>query len=251
MSADVNIIISQQKVNEILSEIGFPIIPLEATEIQNMNNFKNLIVWPSMREYFKWFPVINLQEKDVSSEFSIDFPNPQTFGVAEAHLNTAGFIARDSTNPFVNNSIYRSVTSYTGWGGGQYGTVNDYDARVSRFYDRMERASVISNNKAFRLDLDVQNRVLRGFTNVTGRLIIQWIEYREDFGKIPIQREAEVIDYAKAKLLRYIGMIRGQQVGGIGNAGFNFQLLLDRADKLDGPVLKKWKAFSKVIVNRE
>jgi hypothetical protein len=244
------IIIPESTISEIATEIGYPVIPIEKTEIQTKDQLKNLIIWPSMREFFTWFPKINEQEYQVTSNFDISFPNPETFTVANVRMNTAGFIARDATNPFVNNSIYRSVTSYTGWGGGQYGTVNDYEARISRFYDRLERASVINYNAAIKYDCDDLNRKITGFTNVTGRMIVRWCEYSEDWNRIPFQRQEEVIKYAKSRLLRYVGQIRGQQNTGIAQTAFNFQLQLDRAKELEEQSITKWKKFTKVVLLR-
>lgn len=255
--AETNIIINIQShyINRIISEAGFPLLKLKdmtelgSDEISILQNFKELVLWPAMQQFFIWFPVLNKQEYQVSSTFNINFPNTKTFGVTDARLNTAGFIARDVTNPFVNNSIYRSVSSSSSYGGGMYGTNNEYEMRSARISERLERQAIIDYNKAFRVNVDEINRTISGFTNVTARVIVTWAEYSEDFDKIPFRRVDEVISLAKAYLLRYLGQLRGQQNSNLPNT-FNYQMFLERADKLEKEIIGQWRAKTKVVLIR-
>jgi hypothetical protein len=244
------IIISQEKINEILSVIGYPVLSLsDIKELGSEEQFKQNIVWPSLRTFFQWFPIVENEEYQISGQFDIDFPDSNTFTVVDSRLNTAGFVARDSNNPFLNNSIYRSVTSSTGYGGGQYGTMNDYDMAQVRIYQRMERQSNIDLNKAFKVDVDLSNKKVSGFTNVTGRLIIKWGKYSEDFSKVPLRWESDVINLCKSKLLINLAMIRGQMTANI-PSNFNYQLFLDEGKRIETEVLKRFKSISKVVLLR-
>jgi hypothetical protein len=254
--------VPERYIQEILSEIGYPLIPMSSLkelassdEQGNLDvstirqNFLNLVCWPALREYFKWFPITEIVEYLAEESFSFDFPDPETFTVVDARLNTAGFGVRDSVNPFVNNSVYRAINTTSSYGGGMWGTKYDYDYRQARIYDRMERSSLIDQNKAFRLDVDFSNRKVIGFSNILGKLVLTWGKLSEDFNDVQIQRLPEVIKLAKAYLLRYIGQIRGQSLTSLPNQ-FNYQLFLDRSKELEESVLTSWKSYSKIIIFR-
>ncbi len=250
--------ISQDNLQEILSVVGYPLASLKdlefgdekATDQEKLNNIKQLIIWPSLREYFKWFPLLNIVEYMAEDSIILDFPTPETFTVVDARLNTAGFGVKDSVNPFVNNSVYRAVNTTSSYGGGMYGTKYDYDMRISRLYDRMERQSLISTNKAFRLDIDFENRKVVGFSNIMGKLVVSWGCYSEDFNEVPFKRVSEVIKLSQAYLLRYLGNLRGQQISNLPNT-FNFSMFLEKADDLEKKVLNKWEKYPKIVVLRE
>jgi hypothetical protein len=236
--------------NQILSVIGYPLVTLDnLEEIGSVDNFNEVIMTPTMREYFKWFPLINYQEYQISSYFSIDFPTATTFTVYQSRINTAGFVAKDSNNPFLNNSIYRTVTGSTGYGGGQYGTLNDYGTISARVMERMERQSSIDTNKAFRVDIDEANRKISGFTNVVGKLGVMWGYYSFDWKDIPYRWNDDVIRLAQSKLLFHLGMLRGQQNSNLPNQ-FNYQLQLDMAKKFEDEVIKKFKEMTKTVLIR-
>ena len=252
------ITISKEYQNEILMAVGYPLIKIEDIQELGMindkitpeENFKQLIVWPAMREFFKWFPIKNIQEYMSEESFSFDFPTEETFTVIYATLNTAGVGVRDAANPFVNNSVYRAINTTSSYGGGMWGTKYDYGMREARLYDRMERQSLIDTNKVFRIDVDPVNRVAFGFSNILGKLVIEWGEYSTNFYKIPFQRVSEVIDLAKSNLLQFLGMLRSQQNTGLPTS-FNYQSFITEASRLREEVINKWKNFSKLSMMRQ
>lgn len=256
-----NVIISDEYFNEILSSIGYPLADLtDLGEFAPQNgqpvsaqivksNIIDLVIFPAMRSYYKWFPIPYIQEFSVGEGFTIDFPDPEVFTVLDVRLNTAGFGARDTVNPFVNNSIYRAVNSTSSYGGAMWGTKYDYGMKQARIYDRMERASFIDMNKAVRFDVDDQNRTLKGYSNITGKIVITWGKMSENFGKIPYNRIDEVVQLSKANLLDHIGTVRGMQNSTLPNS-FNYQLLLDKAKTLRTEVIDKWKNFTKVVIQK-
>lgn len=255
-----NIIVQERYLKEILSEIGFPLIGYTDLKefADNLNDIKeediksniaNLVIFPAMREFYKWFPLSYIVEYFSEGSFDIDFPDPYIFTVLDARLNTSGFGTRDVTNPFVNNSVYRSMNTSSVYGGRMYGTNYDYDMKQARLYDRMERQSLIDMNAAFRIDVDEQNRNIRGYCNVMGKLVVTWGKYSENFSDIPLARIDEVIKLAKSNLLSFLGKIRGQQQSNLPNA-FNYTLFLDNAETYRKEVLDKWKSMTKVVLLR-
>lgn len=260
---NTNISISNQYFQEILSAAGYPLTTLSDLgefalngadsstnqESSIRKNILDLVVWPSMREYYKWFPIEYIVEYSAEDSFEVDFPDPDVFCVVDVRLNTAGFGVRDSVNPFVNNSVYRAVNSTSSYGGGMYGTPYDYDMRQARIYDRAERQSIIDTNKAFRANIDPQNRKVKGFSNMMGKLVITWGKLSENFDKIPYNRLDEVIKLCKSNLLDHIGRVRGMQQSNLPNS-FNYQLLLDTAKEWRKDVVDKWQKMSKIVIIR-
>ena len=245
-----DIIISNELQNEILSEVGYPTIQFKDLEFPDEKAFRQTILVPVMREYFTWFPIVKPAEYEIMSTFEIPFPTINTFTVQQAYLNTAGFGVRSSTNPFLNNSVYRAVNNASSYGGGLYGTKNDYGMFAARIMDRAERASLIDTNKVFKVRTDHTNRKVVGWSNITGKMVIQWCEWSDDFNDVIFQRRTDCINLAKAKLLHHLGMLRSQ----LGSTGvpvtLNYQLLLDRADKISEEVMKRWHEFGKVIIQK-
>lgn len=246
------VILPEDIKNRILSVVGYPLVTFdELKELGSEEEFKDIIIKSALFQFFTWFPIINRQEYQVSSTFEIDFPTINTFTAVDVRLNTAGFVVRDTNNPFVNNSIYQSLPSGSGssFGGGAYGTVNDYGFREARVYERLERQTMINMNKAVRHELDFVNNKLTGYTNITGRLVVSWGEYSEDFNKVQFRWRDDVIKLCQAKLLEHLGMIRGQSSNNLPNA-FNYDLFLRRAKDLNDEVLNKFKKFSKPVIIR-
>ena len=65
--------ISDKDYNEILAEIGYPVVragDLEYTKEQ----IEDLFIYPALREFFIWFPKTQQQSVYVSSEFLLLLP---------------------------------------------------------------------------------------------------------------------------------------------------------------------------------
>jgi hypothetical protein len=243
----MDITISDEMYNEIFAVAGYPIITASDLEI-SADNIKSLLIWPAMREYFKFFPIQTEAQQTIStSPFEVDFPNTTTFGVLDARLSTARYTGLGVTNnPFINA---QNIAISGGRRTGKYGTRYSYDFHLVRIIEDMERQSIIDTRKAFRVKVDLNNRKLKGYTNVTGKLIIVWADYSTDFSKIPFSKIDEVQKLAKANILDYLGSIRGQQNTDVPNQ-FNYSMFLDKAEDLREEVLDKWKRQTKVVLIR-
>jgi hypothetical protein len=244
-----DIIISQQDINEILSAVGYPTISLSDLEFPNEKVFREVILVPVMREYFTWFPIVKPVEYEIMSTFEIPFPTIQTFTVNQAYLNTAGFGVRSSTNPFLNNSVYRAVNNASSYGGGLYGTKNDYGMFSARIQERAERQSLIDTNKCLHLRTNHSDRKVEGWSNITGKLVVQWCEWSENFEDVVFQRRTDVKKLAKAKLMLHLGMLRSQLGATSGlPVNMNYQIFVDKGEKLEEEVLKRWKELTKTVI---
>lgn len=238
------ITISDDSVNEILIEVGYPIVTFDELEYTR-EQFEQYIVLPVMREYFTWFPLIEKNEYSVSSTFSIDFPDTDTFDVLDARINVQSLGGGATTsNPFINEQYIHKTKS-----AGKWGTNNDYDMDIARIYRRWERSSSVNSVSGKKIDVEVENRKVTGYTNIVGRLTITWAKTNPVFEEIPQTKFEDVIMLCKAQLLRSLGMIRGQQNSDT-PVQFDSQLFLDRAEELEEQVKTRWRSYAKPVIKR-
>ena len=241
------LVITDEIFKEILTEVGIPILDVTDLELTK-NQIKNLLIWPAVREFFKWFPLQSITDHNVSTSFSIDFPTSETYTVVDARLNVGGYQGVGITgNPLLNEFFIRR--SYGGYYGGVYGTRNNYGFYTARLAERTLSESVINYDKAFNIRIDEANSKVLGYTNVAGKLFITWGEYSEDFSNVHYTHIDEVIKLARVNILRYLGMLRNQDASDLPNEldGDDF---ISRADKLEDEIITGWKKHSKVIILR-
>jgi hypothetical protein len=236
--------IDEQYINEILRPVGYPVLTLDDDDFElSEEDIKTLCVLPAMREYFRWFPLIEEANYTISGEFSVDFPDSFVFGVTDARLNRLPRGGSTTNNPFVNERFFSQSRA------GAYGTKNDYDLTIARIYERYEKQSFVNVNSAFAVRLDQNNRRLHGYTTISGEMLVTWARWDNQFSKIPYNKLDEVIKLSQSYLLETLGMIRGQMNQGL-DVDYNYQLFLDKAETLKEEILSNWKAHTKPIVLR-
>lgn len=233
--------ISESDYEEILLDLGYPTIPEEDLEFKR-ETIQEKMIFPALREYFKWFPLTEIVSYRVSSSFSIDFPSEDVYGVLDSRINSS--ISSDRTSsPFLNDLLIRQHK------GGAYGTENDYGLLSSRIIERSEMNSLRNSSKAFRVSVDSENRIVSGYINSSSELIITWAKYSTNFSSVPFKRKDEVLKLAKAYVLEAFAMLRGQMDTDIG-MDFNVSAFEDKATEYKESIMKKWKEMSKVIIMR-
>lgn len=240
----MEISISDSNYYEILVEVGYPVVKESELEYTRQQ-IEDFFIFPAMREYFSWFPKIETQVAHVSSSFSFDFPDDNTYGIIDARINTAIAGNGKTTSPFMNSLLFSQDFS----GSRMYGTQNDYGVTEAKYMERSYRKSATNYVKAQRINVDSQLKKLTGYSNVVGEMTIKWAKYSTSFDDIPFKRKTEVINLSKANVLRGFAMLRGQIDSDTGT-GFNNSEFLSRSRDLEEKTIKKWEAMSKVAVIR-
>lgn len=241
-----NVIISDELFEEILSEIGFPIFGFEEFPYDE-DQVKNLFIWPAMRDYFRYFPLVNQQEASVSENFEIDFPRTTTFSVVDGRLNTntvqsASLVA----DPFVNAaSLYNTGYGY----GGRYGTRYSYQQETAYHTSRSEYQANKTSQGAFRFYVDFNERKIIGYSNIHGYMLISWADWSYDFGTIPFDKQSDVMELCRSKIFRGWGNQLSLQSTDLTNE-LNPDFMLDRAEDLEEKVFTRWNDYSKPILLR-
>ena len=254
---DATVIISDLDLENILFEVGVPFITLEELEYTREEILKNA-VWPAMKEYFKWFPIIEMDVRPMGSggKFEIDIP-PYAYTAQRVYLVPGFGLDTNSRNPF-----YMSwAQGNSGYGSGAAPVIgNAQSNRVRRRYtdirgfetyilERAARQGAVNYAKRTRIRVSIQKKKIIGFANQIGNLEIEWAVNSKDWSDIPFQRQSEVRDLAKAYILRGLAMLRQQtpkDVPGI----LDVSSFMTRAADLEKSTLENWRSATKAVVVR-
>jgi hypothetical protein len=242
-----NLIITDSDFNFILTRIGYPFISEDDLEI-SFDQIKEYCILPALHEYYKWFPLQQTNTYSVSGSFSIDFPDVNTFSAKDVRINTARNGQSYTGNPLINSTFIRSLGSF---GGSRiYGQPYDYGMDQVYHYERIEGQSSIDKYKAFKVYVNESDRVVEGFSNITGTLQVIWAQYDNNFSSVPFQRKKDVQKLAQAYVLRFFGELRLQGEMNEMPVAFDGQNFVDRADDIEEQVITRWEEFTKVVMIR-
>ena len=241
-----DLIIDDKLYLRIMSCIGYPIISDDDLGVDS-DFIKDVLIYPAIVTYYKYFPKKNKQIYNISSTFSIPFPNTNVIGVVEARANN-NLLGGDlrTLSPIIN-SLNINVSTMSGTR--VFGTGNDYGMFQARLYKNMERQGTVEESRTFRIDVDENNRLIEGYLNMSGLLQVTWGEMSLDTSIIPYKRQEEVITLAKANVLQYFGEVRNQ-----GSSQLPVEMtgegLLERAREYREKIETIWNEFTKVVIMR-
>ena len=237
--------IEAQDYNKIISVLGYPVVKEDDLELTK-NEILVYLIEPVVRKYYSWFPLKKIESKMIGTgNFEFEFPDDDVFSCVDVRLNPESYgINTRSVNPFINQ-IYYNKNTYAS----MYGTPYDYGVEAAKYLERAYDLSKLDQLRAIRFDIDMNRRILSGFSNDRGELLITWAKMSNDFNKIPINRKDEVIELCQAEILNYFAMLRSQIQTGT-NVDFNVDGFTSRAKDLEDRVMNKWKALSKTVIIR-
>lgn len=239
------ITISQENLEEIMTEVGFPILEFDDDFPYTESQVKQSAIWPAMKEFYRYWPIENIQDYSVSGNFSFDFPNEETFFITDARLNSN--VPTSSTtvqDPFVN-SMNISISQSSG----MYGTRYNYDITTAYHMRRAEMSANKNANKAFRIDVDEDKRKVKGYSTVTGRITVVWAEYGLSYDSISFRKIDDVKKLAQSNLLRMMGNFFLMQSSDTQNE-MDGSFMIDRADELREEIIEKWNNITKPVIIR-
>lgn len=255
--ADQAVIIDDDELENILFEVGVPFITLSELEFGREQILKNAVL-PAMKEYFKWFPIIEIETFPMGAGGRFDIDIPAYAYTAQRVYLVPGFgLDVNSQNPF-----YRSwAQSNTGFGmGTSFGNPHDRSLRGRKRYqdiqgfntyilEKAARQGAINYGKRTRIRVNIQKGKVTGFLNQIGSLEVEWAVSSNDWQDIPFNRRLEARDLAKAYILRGLAMLRAQapkDTPGVVDVS-NF---MERAKELETPVIENWRSATKAVLLR-
>jgi len=254
MSSTIDVKVPEDRINEALIELGYPMMTVEKlpSGLNSYENIKNVFFKKALEKYFEFFPVKTEQSVNLSgsSDFEIDFPDPEyTFGVLDARtgdrfqVSTAGGIVG---NPFIDLRQIRSMNSS---GIGKYGTPYSYGSESTYGYEKAERQASYNIDRAFRITVDYDNRKLRGYAFNGGLMSITWANYSYDFNDVLFDKRDDVVKLASSFILRsFANITQLQNTDTVNNLDGGW--MEARAEELKQEVMTKFQNHTKVVLLR-
>ena len=126
-------------------------------------------------------------------------------------------------------------------GGNSYLTKEGFNySHVNESMSRIATAeSLVDYTKALRVVDYPEERKVKGSTNISGALFIQWASKSEDFNKIIFNYKDDAIKLGKAYLIQDSFRLR-EQVKISGKIEINTTALIDQANTWEEEVMAKW-----------
>jgi hypothetical protein len=247
---DEPVIVPPSIMKRITASLGTPILDLAEDLLVDDKMIKELFIRPVMQLYFTYWPKILKNEYPITQQVQIPFPNNNVYGIAQARVALMQNANTWSRSPFLNEVLRKQVSSYGSYGV-QPGTRRDpYITAGTLIKEQTESLSYITLRKAGNFIVDTDERCLKGYSNVSGILIISWAQYFWDWDKIRFEHIEDVIKMCKVYALRFVGGVRSQSDPntGVTMDGSSF---LEQADKLEEEVLvNRWEGRVPIVVLR-
>jgi hypothetical protein len=256
------IIIPDDELDIILSEIGRPFVKFEELEISKAQ-INSVILKPVLDEYFKRFPIIQPERVQAQyagvngSKFEVPVPSG-AYGATRVVVLQGVQAGNKPGNPFhfwasevmwaggSPGSTYPGVRSGQG---PRYANLQGFGAVT---LDRAARQGII--NYASRIHFRIQrdkggNRKLIGHSNKIGLIEVHWAYTSNNWIDVDFRRLGEVRKLAAARVLRHLGMLRSQVKTDTPGA-INYEMFISRAKELEDEVMTFWKEIPKAVVIR-
>lgn len=251
--------IDEQNLNMILNELGIPFITLEEMEFDR-DRIVNLMVYPAVREYYKFFPVLSIGNFPLSNNsFSIPIPPDPIFTAMEARVIQGVPVASQGiTNPltFFFDEVLMNVAgganggfSTPGYATNRRRGTQSMTNISTTVLERAVRSGIVNYSQRNRLRISVQDGMVSGYSTIKGTLQITWGAWNPTFSSIPYNRQTEVRQLATAYALRSFGMLRSQANATIPGV-INYDKFLTRADDLEKKITELWQASTKSVLVR-
>lgn len=242
-----NLTIADDVYKRILTCMGYPVI--QETDLGiSADDIKDLLILPVLRyKYFKWFPKTEGYQVAVSSDFEIDFPDVNTFGVVDIRLVKQGTGSGRTDSPLLND-INIKVSGSSGMN--MWNTGNDYNFSSVYFSKMLTNQALIDYSKSLRKHVDYTNKKITGYSNISGNLFITWAKYSDDFGDVIFKYQEDVEKLSQANVMRFFGQLFNQSNQTVPDS-IDGGDLISRADDIEDEIMEKWKQFTKVVLIRD
>jgi len=244
----MSLIIDQDNYEYVLSVLGYPVIDhTELGTVVTEQAVKNFCILPSVKEYFRWFPIEVEQSVSVggSSSGSVDFPDQFTFSIRHtAFTSIADSVGSSAmtSNPWINSRSLSTTTSMSSIGSRFNYGMSSISKTIMSADDTMR-----NSNRVFRTRTDEQNRKLEYYCNEEGHLEIVWAKWSEDFTSIPFRHQRDVLELSQAELLLWTAGILGQ-INPEFPSEFDYDSMQTKGEDLKEKIMTKWKEYTKSVV---
>jgi len=259
-----SILIPDDELEAILVEVGVPFVLLEELEFPR-NKICNDIIKPAMQDYFKFFPIVRRETRynsiaQAGQVFEIPLPT-NAYGAVRVYVNQG---TTNEAGAAAGNPMHFFASEIAWWGGGsnnnwspiRYGSgrspgFSNLQGFNTMALDRAARQGIL--NYATRAEFHIERRgdkkFLVGYANRTGTLEIHWALASNDWADVEYARQPELRKLCTARILRALGMLRGQVKSDIPGQ-INYDMFIQRAKELEDEVMSFWKEIPRIAVIR-
>jgi hypothetical protein len=232
----------------IVAALGAPILDAGEDLLLDDNTIDELFIRPALQLYYSYWPAILKEEYPITQQVEIPFPNNNVYGVASARVALNQNANTWSRSPFLNEVLRKQVSSYGSYGVQPQTRRDPYIMAGTLIKEQTEQLSYITLRKAGNFTVDNDNRILKGYSNVAGILVIHWAQYFWDWAKVKFEHTHDVISICQAFALRFVGGIRAQSDPntGVTADGSSF---LERAKELEEEILNtRWRGRIPIVI---
>jgi hypothetical protein len=233
--------ISQSILNEIKSVLGYPLVETLDFGDNTDNYIVDNVISRVLRTYFVYFPIRSDTNITVNGSFEIAYPDTTVYKMLRYFFNYKN-VNFSSFSPFLLQAMTISRGNY----------FSDYsNNQVQEAILRLSTAeSMVDFTKAVQLDDYPNLRKIKGYTNISGDITVEWAKKSENFSDIMYNYQEDAIKLAKAYFIQDIYRLR-EQVKLDTKVTINTAALKEDATQWEAEVVRKWKnrGFAVIVKN--
>jgi hypothetical protein len=233
--------------DDVMLELGYPAIKEETFELSKDQIIERLF-GTALREYFNRFPL----KDDVSypigtGPFNVPFPED----APEDHTEVIGAMVRfipvsqvdDEMSVFAKGRLIQEQGMLNMSGHQSAHSMETYILQSS------VRGAAGNDNRTFKPIVDRRNKVVKGFSNENGSIVVTWLRKSTDWDHIPYYDHERVLNLCKIHTLRFfanlLSMANDETPGSIDPGVYK-----DRADELKSELDDHWNDFPHMVISR-
>lgn len=239
--------ISDEKLQLIKSVQGFPVE--NEVFLLTDDQIKQFCVEPALRQYFAKFPKIIQTSQNISysEEISVDYYNEDTYGVVDARITHQEYqdIATGGFNSFIYLAAHNQRTYKKNFGIKGYNPNSLSQASEFAYQALRSRATI---DRAIRIYVDVVNRKIIVFSNRSGKLLISWALYSENFSDVRFNYIQDVIELSQGYLLKHAARTTGMFQNTNMPLSINYDFMNSEGDALITKVNEKWNEIAGILL---
>lgn len=249
------ITISNSDRNYIYGIIGAPNISITDTGLMTDQIADDMVIEPSLREYFRWFAIEKIVNTQISSGDAgtiIPFPDDEaeifTYDLLDCRLAHL----QDTNNIYNVNNITNPIVQFRNIGmsrGGRLGSKYDYGFRENIASTEFTNDSMSNLNQVFYNKVDYINKTVKVFSQNPGTVQTTFACYSTNVDHVRYTSKREFLDLCRGELLLFWAN-NLKRINPEFPVAFNIDDLVTDGQDLKDLTIKKWQGKSKAVIMR-
>jgi hypothetical protein len=247
----MSVIITDADLHYVYKAFGYPIVTVDDIEIITEEAIKELVIAPTLEEYFRWFPIKEIQQVSISTGLTsgiIDFPDLDTYGVFRCQMAFKQDTDIYASIPAVTNPIFSSRYVQKS-GGRRLGSRYDYGFSSIQKSTQWEIDSKVQANEVFYWRPLYESRQLEYYSTSPGWLEITWAKLSEDCSDVMFRYKRDFLDLCQAELKLYMVEFL-TKVDIETPSKFDADNLKQEGQDKKDEIIEKWGNKTKAVISR-